>query len=138
MIVTNALIPNGEQISALAADDRPEPITMLNLLKFRAKAAYPDGRDPELSGRDAYQRYADRMVPYVESRGAHVVFMGDIRALVVGEVGENWDTAALVQYPSAREFLSIAMSPEVHEFSVDREAGLEGQLLLMVGPRNPA
>ncbi len=138
MIVTNALIPNGEQISALAADDRPEPITMLNLLKFRAKAAYPDGRDPELSGRDAYQRYADRMVPYVESRGARVVFMGDIRALVVGEVGENWDTAALVQYPSAREFLSIAMSPEVHEFSVDREAGLEGQLLLMVGPRDPA
>lgn len=138
MIVTNALTPSGEQISALAADDRPEPITMLNLLKFRAKAAYPDGRDPELSGRDAYQRYADRMVPYVESRGARVVFMGDIRALVVGEVGEHWDTAALVEYPSAREFLSIAMSPEVHEFSVDREAGLEGQLLLMVGPRNQA
>lgn len=135
MIVTNALIPNGDQIAALAADDRPEPIVMLNLLRFRAKSMYPDGRDPELPGRDAYQRYADRMVPFVESRGARVVFMGDIRALIVGEVGEHWDTAALVEYPSAREFLAIAMSPEVHEFSVDREAGLEGQLLLMVGPR---
>jgi uncharacterized protein (DUF1330 family) len=135
MIVTNALIPTGEQLSALAADDRDEPIVMLNLLKFRATAAYDDGRDADLSGRDAYQRYADQMVPYVESRGGRVLFMGDVRALVVGAVADNWDTAALVQYPSPREFVQIAMSPEVHAFAFHREAGLEGQLLLMITQR---
>ena len=34
------------------------------------------------------------------SDGALFVFMGDMRALVIGEVGEHWDTAALVEYPS--------------------------------------
>jgi uncharacterized protein (DUF1330 family) len=135
MIVTNALIPTGEQLSALASDDRNDPIVMLNLLRFRAKAAYADGRDPELSGHDAYQRYADQMIPYVESRGGKVLFAGDVRALVVGEVAENWDMVAMVQYPSPREFAQIAMSPEVHAFAFHREAGLEGQLLLMLTPR---
>lgn len=135
MIVTNALTPTGEQLAALLADDRPEPIVMLNLLKFRAQAAYADGRATQLSGQEAYQLYANRMIPYVESRGGKVLFMGDVRALVVGQVGENWDTCALVQYPSARDFVEIAMAPAVQEFAVDREAGLEGQLLLMIGPR---
>jgi uncharacterized protein (DUF1330 family) len=135
MIVTNALIPTGEQISALAADQRDEPIVMLNLLKFRAKAAYDDGRDPELSGEAAYMRYAAQMIPYVEARGARVLFQGDTRLLAVGAVDDVWDTAALVQYPSARVFLEIAMAPEVHAFAFHREAGLDGQLLLMMGPR---
>lgn len=135
MIVTNALTPTGEQLAALLADDRPEPIVMLNLLKFRAQAAYADGRATQLSGQEAYQLYANRMIPYVESRGGKVLFTGDVRALVVGQVGEGWDACALVQYPSARDFVEIAMAPAVQEFAVDREAGLEGQLLLMIGPR---
>lgn len=131
MIVTNAVLPLAEQLGALAADDRDEPVVMLNLLKFRAQAAYADGRDPGLSGRAAYERYADAMRPILEARGARVLFMGDVRALVIGQVGELWDIAALVEYPSARGFLAIAMSPEVHAIGVHREAGLEGQLLVM-------
>lgn len=135
MHVANALTPNGDQISAIASYDRDEPIAMLNLLKFRTKAAYADGRDPDLSGEAAYQRYADLMIPFVESRGARVLYQGDVRLLAVGEVGDVWDTVAVVEYPSARVFLEIVMAPEVHAFAVHREAGLEGQLLLMAGRR---
>jgi uncharacterized protein (DUF1330 family) len=135
MLVENALIPTGEQLGVVAGDQRTGPIVMLNLLKFRARAAYADGRDADCTGEQAYQRYADQMVPYVESRGGRLLYQGDARALVIGAVGEVWDTVALVEYPSPRTFLEIAMAPEVHAFAVHREAGLEGQLLLMLEPR---
>ncbi len=34
---------------------------MLNLLKFRAKAVYPDGRPADLTGRQAYDLYGAAM-----------------------------------------------------------------------------
>ena len=36
--------PTKEAFAAFRADDRPGPIHMLNLVKLRAHAAYPDGR----------------------------------------------------------------------------------------------
>ena len=34
---------------------------MVNLLKFRGKAVYQDGRSDNISGAEAYMRYAERM-----------------------------------------------------------------------------
>jgi uncharacterized protein (DUF1330 family) len=134
MKVENAIYPAREQIQALVARNSGKPIVMLNLLKFKDKAVYKDGRATELSGREAYQRYADLMVPYVQSHGGRILFTGDANGLVIGEVGEMWDMVALMEYPSAEAFAKIAMSPEVASFGVHREAGLAGQLLIEVTP----
>jgi uncharacterized protein (DUF1330 family) len=104
---------------------------MLNLLKFREKAMYKDGRPDDISGREAYQRYADAMTKIVEREGGRILFAGRIAGLVVGEVGQLWDVAAIMEYPSRAEFQRIVTLPEVAEISVHREAGLEGQLLIM-------
>jgi hypothetical protein len=53
----NALEPNEEQITGFLAPSDGRPIYMLNLLKYKDKAEYADGRDTELSGRDAYLVY---------------------------------------------------------------------------------
>ncbi len=50
MKVENALYPTPEQIEALRKDPSPKSVVMLNLLKFRAKAQYPDGRETDLTG----------------------------------------------------------------------------------------
>ena len=105
---------------------------MLNLLKFKAKAAYKDGRATQLSGREAYQKYGEQMVPFVLAHGGRMVFSGAANGLVIGEVGEMWDMVALMEYPSAEAFAKIAMSPEVAKFGEHREAGLAGQLLIEV------
>ncbi|MCW5893186.1 MAG: DUF1330 domain-containing protein [bacterium] len=135
MLVRNALLPTGDQLSAVAADGRDVPIVMLNLLKFHPRAQYPDGRDAHLTGEEAYQRYADLMVPFVESRGGRLLYQGRALGVVLGEVEEPWDLVGLVQYPSPRVFVEIATSAEVHGFGVHREAGLAGQLLVMLEPR---
>ncbi|MBV9720934.1 MAG: DUF1330 domain-containing protein [Mycobacterium sp.] len=132
MDVQNSLYPTRSRIEALMADTSGEPVVMLNLLKFREKAAYLDGRSSDLTGRQAYDLYAAAMQKLIEERGGRVVFGGDIASLVIGDVEDAWDTCLLVEYPSAAAFAATVTSPEVADIGVHRAAGLEGQLLLRV------
>ncbi|MGH3970575.1 MAG: DUF1330 domain-containing protein [Mycobacterium sp.] len=132
MDVQNAVYPTQSGVEALMADASDAPIVMLNLLKFRAKASYADGRPSTLTGRQAYGLYATAMQKVIEERGGRFLFAGDIASLVIGEVDDVWDTCALVEYPSAAAFAAIVTSPEVAEIGVHRAAGLEGQLLIRV------
>jgi uncharacterized protein (DUF1330 family) len=130
--VENAVYPTHSRVEALMADTSDHPVVMLNLLKFRAKAVYPDGRPSDLTGRQAYDLYAAPMQKVIEDGGGRVLFGGDIASLVIGEVEDLWDTCVLVQYPSAAAFAAIVTSPEVAQIGVHRGAGLDGQLLIRV------
>jgi uncharacterized protein (DUF1330 family) len=130
MDVENAVYPTQSRIEELAADTSDAPVVMLNLLKFRAKAAYPDGRPSELTGRQAYDLYAAPMQKVIENGGGRVLFGGAIASLVIGDVDDLWDTCLLVEYPSAAAFAAVVTAPEVAEIGVHRAAGLEGQLLI--------
>ena len=132
MNVENHLYPTQERIKTLMGDASDAPIVMLNLLKFRERAVYPDGRATTLTGREAYMLYGAPMQKFVESHGGKFVFGGQIKSLVIGEVGDMWDVCALMEYPSAAAFAKIATSPQVAEIGVHRAAGLEGQLLIRV------
>ncbi len=130
MQVENAVYPTGGQLGALLALPQDGPVVMLNLLKFRDKAEYKDGRATTLSGRDAYMLYGELMTKFVLDRGGKLHFTSPAAAPVIGAVGEMWDVVALMEYPSPKAFVEIATSPEVAEFGVHREAGLAGQLLI--------
>ena len=52
----NALRPNPIQLAEFALGD-DDPILMVNLLKFKDKAEYEDGRATNLTGREAYEIY---------------------------------------------------------------------------------
>jgi uncharacterized protein (DUF1330 family) len=130
--VENAVYPTHSRVEALMADASGGPVVMLNLLRFRAKAVYPDGRPSDLTGRQAYDLYAAAMQKVIENGGGRVLFGGDIASLVIGDVEDIWDTCVVVEYPSAAAFAAIVTSPEVTEIGVHRAAGLEGQLLIRV------
>jgi uncharacterized protein (DUF1330 family) len=127
----NAVYPTADGIQALARNTSSAKIAMLNLLKFREKAVYRDGRHDDVSGREAYQRYAGAMTKIVEREGGRILFAGRIEGVVIGEIEGVWDVAAIMEYPSRAAFQRIVTLPEVQEISVHREAGLEGQLLFM-------
>src|SRR5262245_42519230 len=88
MDVSNAVYPTGEQLQGLIARGAKAPIVMLNLLKFKERAIYKDGRATQLTGREAYQKYADEMVPFVVKHGARVLFQGEAKGQVIGNVGD--------------------------------------------------
>jgi uncharacterized protein (DUF1330 family) len=121
MKVANHVYPTFEQIMPLAQDPTPGPIAMVNLLKFRDKAQYQDGRADDISGREAYMRYVAEMGQIVTAAGGRFLFSGDVKGLVIG----------IAEYPSRVEFHRIATSPEVQAIGVHREAGLAGQLLII-------
>jgi len=126
MKVENALGPQPDQIKDFLAVEGP--VMMVNLLKFREKAAYSDGRDPELSGREAYMRYATQMRKLVEASGGRFVFGAEVTSLLLGRVEALWDDIGIVEYASSKALLTIAGSPEFQAIEVHRLAGLEGQL----------
>jgi uncharacterized protein (DUF1330 family) len=130
MKVENAVYPTQDQLKALADQTMEGPIVMVNLLKFREKAVYKDGRPDNISGAEAYMRYAEQMRKIVEREGGRFLFGGNVRGLVIGEADDLWDVVGIVEYPSREEFLRIVTLPEVQEISVHREAGLAGQLLI--------
>ena len=93
-------------------------------------AEYPDGRDADLSGEEAYARYAVAMKRLVEKAGGRFVFGARVNGLLLGEVESLWDQVGIVEYPSAQALIEIASTPEFQEIEVHREAGLAGQLNL--------
>ena len=126
MKVENQVHPNPESMKAFLSSEGP--VAMVNLLKFKEKATYADGRDPELSGREAYMRYAQEMRKLVEGSGGRFLFGGEVKGLLLGEVEELWDEVGIVEYPSARALIEITSSPPFQEIEVHRTAGLAGHL----------
>ncbi len=134
MIVENHVMPRQEQLMGLLGLGGDQPIQMLNLLKFHDVAQYDDPAEPKISGREAYMRYGAPMSALVASKGGRIIFSSKIDHLVIGEVGELWDVAAIMEYPSRAAFVEIATSPEVAAMGVHRKAGLKGQLLIQCSP----
>ena len=62
MKVENKITPSEEQINGFLEDPNIGPISMVNLLKYKDKADYADGRDVNLSGKEAYMLYANEVI----------------------------------------------------------------------------
>lgn len=128
MQVKNETTPRPEVAQAFFGDTDHGPMVMVNLLKFKDKATYPDGRDPGLSGRDAYNRYGTAVVDCLKAVGGHVVYSGPVSGIMLGEVEELWDAVALAYYPSPQAMLQMVATPEYQAIEIHRYAGLAGQL----------
>ena len=133
MNVRNAVVPTPEGMQAFLAKDIEGPVSMVNLLKFKEKAEYADGRETDLSGAEAYALYGQDMIRWVTRPTAgRMLFSGPAHHLVLGEADELWDQVAIMEYPSKEAFVQIVSAPEVAEWGLHRAAGLEGQLLIAV------
>jgi uncharacterized protein (DUF1330 family) len=124
---TIAVYPTPDQISKLSASSDDGPVVMVNLLRFKPKA---DAPDEGLSGQEAYRRYAEQMIAFVQSKGGRVIWSGRVDSQVIGEGGDLFHMVGLVEYPSRKAFVEIATDPHVQEIGIHRAAGLEGQWLL--------
>ena len=130
----NILQPTGDQVRAFRDRATGEPIAMLNLLKFKAKAEYEDGRPCDLSGREAYGLYAKAFKEINEPKGVRVLYAGEVRGLLIGTGDDLWDEVAIIQYPSTQVMLDMLRDKDYQQAQLHRAAGLEGQLLIECGP----
>ena len=115
-------------MEALLKADDGGPVCMVNLLKFKEKAEYEDGRETDLSGIEAYQIYGAVTGSLIKKLGGDVVFTSVLNGMVVGEVEELWDVMAIAKYPTLQSFIEMVASPEYLKVYHHRIAGLKGQL----------
>ena len=129
MQVVNEMMPTDpERIRQIMEPGPAKPIYMVNLLKFKDKAEYKDGRATALSGRDAYMIYGKAVSQLLKKFGGRAIFAADVTFLMLGQVEELWDEVAIAMYPNRGAMLKMSMSAEWREISVHRDAGLKGQL----------
>lgn len=129
MQVVNQLYPTEPaQIAEMMKPGPAGPIFMINLLKFRERAAYEDGRASDLSGREAYMIYGKAVTELLPRFGGRALFAGDVTHLTLGLVEDLWDEVAIASYPNRGALVAMSMSEEWREIAVHRSAGLAGQL----------
>ena len=128
MEVKNAVMPNDQQMTGFLEEGKDQPIYMVNLLKFKDKAVYPDKRETDLTGEEAYAIYGQEVRKHLEKVGAKPIFSGKVSRLMLGEVEDLWDVVAIAMYPNRKAMLDMISDPEYIKSAQHRAAGLEGQL----------
>ncbi len=85
------------------------PFYMVNLIKYREFADYADGRETDLTGREADALYAP--LEFLQGIGAQPVFVADVERQLLGSDVE-WDQVAVVRYPTRAKFFEMIDNPE--------------------------
>ena len=129
MEVTNQIYPTEPgQMEKMEGPGPDGPIVMVNLLKFKDKAVYRDGRETDMTGREAYDIYSRAVIQLIQEFDGRIFFSADVTELAVGLVEDLWDEVALAEYPNRAAMAEMTSSEAWRDMAVHREAGLEGQL----------
>ena len=123
--------PERAQFEAFKALPRDTPINMLNLVRVRDQANYPDGRDA--TGHEAYDAYGRESQPILEKVGGSILWRGAFETVLIGPSDERWDYAFIARYPNAGAFLAMVTDPEYQKAVKHRQAAVDDSRLIRMG-----
>ncbi len=112
--MTGYVDPSRENWQRFKDLPRDRPIHMLNLIKFRDLADYPEGHPNHgqgLTGREAYDIYRAGFQRLVANDGAAMVWEAPMECVVTGPDGE-WDEAFVMGYPNSGLFMAMVRNEE--------------------------
>lgn len=135
--MTGHIDPTRAQFEAFKDLDRDHPIEMLNLVRLRDRAEYPDDHPlagQEVSGADAYASYGRETAPILAKVGGSILWRGGFRTVLIGPEDEAWDHVFIARYPSAHAFLQMVTDPDYRVAVVHRQAGVATSRLIRCAP----
>jgi uncharacterized protein (DUF1330 family) len=130
--------PERAQFDAFKALPRDTVIHMLNLVRFRGKAAYPPDHPlaaEGLTGAEAYRHYGADSGPIFRRVGGRIVWTGTMEAMVIGPAAERWDAVFIAEYPNSGAFLEMVTDPVYRAAVVHRQAAVETSRLIRCAPK---
>lgn len=106
------------------------PFLALNLMRYRPRAEYADGRETELSGREADDAYT----PFgpLAAVGAQLLLAAEVAAQPEGRPA--FHRVAIVRYPTRASFLQMQRREDFQELHVHKEAGMEFTIIVAAAP----
>lgn len=96
------------------------PVVMLNILKFKERT--DDGQE---SGEEAYDRYGVNVAPLVAKAGGKILWGGNVKRTLIGDLDVQPDRILVVYYPSKEAFIEMSTSEAYAKIGGDREKALE-------------
>ena len=130
--MTGYIDPTKEVFAQFRANDRPDPIHMLNLVRLRTRAAYSDGR--EATGAEAYAAYARESEPVFRRLGGRVIWSAKFELTLIGPGDERWDRMFIAEYPSVAAFVEMIRDPVYREAVKHRQAAVADSRLIRLAP----
>ena len=127
-IMSNYIDPERDQFDAFKELPRDKPIMMLNLLHFRAKAAYEDDR--EATGAEAYAAYGRESGPIFRRVGGEIIWRGKPELMLIGPKDKHWDMIFVARYPTASAFLEMVTDPDYRIAVKHRQAAVKDSRLI--------
>jgi uncharacterized protein (DUF952 family)/uncharacterized protein (DUF1330 family) len=138
--VTPYVDPTESQLGSFSRLPVDKPFEMLNLIRLRGRAVYPQGHPlaaAVITGAEAYARYTAETMPILARFGGRVVWRGTVQAVVTGPDREAWDHAFVVRQNSAQDLLQMAGDPEYRAALVHRTAAVRTSRLIRCAPADP-
>lgn len=129
--------PSRENFDRFKALPRDEPVEMLNLVRFRALAQYPEGHPlagEGLTGAEAYAEYMRTILPVLARAGGEIAWRGAFRCMVTGPAAWEWDETFVMRYPSAAAFIGMVKDPDYAPVVIHRQAAVEDSRLVRFAP----
>jgi uncharacterized protein (DUF1330 family) len=127
-------MPEEAQLAAYVAplaDGTDGPVVMLNLNRYRERAAYADGRDTGgRSGREVYLDYGVVAQQGLAAVGAKILWAADASAPLIGCDHDAYDEVLAIWYPSRAAFVELTNFPGYQEALAHREAALAWSALI--------
>lgn len=139
-MTTGSIDPTREQFKAFMLQPQNTPIHMLNLIRLRALAAYPEGHPNHgkgMTGLEAYREYGRTSQPVFKRVGGKQVWAGRPEAILTGPLSERWDLAFIAEYPSSLAFAEMIRDPDYKEHVKHRQAAVEDSRLIRFLPLVP-
>ena len=140
MSETGSIDPTREQFKAFMTASQNTPIHMLNLIRLRKLAVYPEGHPfhgKGMTGLEAYRAYGRTSAEVFKRVGGKQVWVARPEVVLTGPLTERWDLAFIAEYPNSLAFAEMIRDPEYKEHVKHRQAAVEDSRLIRFLPLVP-
>ena len=112
---------------ATTAPEDDGPVWMVNLMRYKERAEYTDGRETTLTGREADNEYMP--IGPLTAVGAEIVFVADVEDQFIGDE-PKWDRIGVVRYPTRASFIAMQERDDFQKAHEHKEAGMDQTIVI--------
>lgn len=130
--------PSRENFEHFKSLPRDEPMHLLNMIRYRDLALYPEGHACHglgWTGEEAFAEYFRLVVPFIARLCGGIAWQGAFEGVITGPQKFEWDRVFVMGFPDAAAFLALVTDPEYKAHVVDhRTAAVQDSRLVRYRP----
>lgn len=134
----NHVDPGRENWALFKSLPRDRPMHLLNMIRYRDEAAYPEGHPLAAagwSGEQAFAEYFRLAVPMIEELGGGLAWNAGFECMITGPERFEWDRVFVMAFPDAAAFMALVTDAHYRaEVVGHRTAGVLDSRLVRYAP----